>query len=215
MDLQPFCATGADPREHLRAPWKHGAFVYATNGVAAVRVPAESRPDITETPSNAPNAAAIFERTFERDGSFFLLPPVPAIPECIECEGTGKVRAIKCPDCDEGTFVRGRYAYECKNCEDSAAGPGWERVDDEAPEQAGEVQRCCDFCDGRGYPVGIEQVKLGAALYDASYLALFAALPQVRIRPGDECTDNKYDPKLTPAAFIFDGGQGLLMPRRA
>jgi hypothetical protein len=211
IDLQRFCATEADPREHLRAPWKHGDFVYATDGNAAVRVPAQSRPDITDAPASAPNAASLFYKAFEADGEFLLMPPVPPVRTCLDCEGHGKVRAIKCPDCDEGTFTHGHYTYECKNCEDSPAGRGWEHIDNEEPKQRHEVQRCCDVCDGRGYLVGGESMTLGDALYDPAYLALFAALPQVRVRPGS-AADRK--PSTEPAAFIFDGGQGLLMPTR-
>lgn len=50
MNLQRFCASETDFKEHLRAPWLHGDWVYATNGHVCVRVPAASRPDITATP---------------------------------------------------------------------------------------------------------------------------------------------------------------------
>ena len=212
IDLQRFCSTEADSREHLRAPWKLGKWVYAANGSIAIRVPAVSRPDITDTPKAAPNAAALFEKAFEADGDFLILPPVPAIQKCMECEGTGKVRAIRCPDCDGGSFMHGHYSYECKNCEDSAGGAGWERLyDDTHAKQPHEVQRPCMECSGNGYPTGgSETITLGEAIYEPAYLALFAGLPQVRVRPGDPCTVEK----AGPAAFIFDGGQGLLMPRR-
>ena len=48
VDLSRFCADANDPREYLRSPWKHGEWVYATNGHVCVRVPAASMPEVAE-----------------------------------------------------------------------------------------------------------------------------------------------------------------------
>jgi hypothetical protein len=212
IDLQPFCATEADDREHLWKPWKDGDWVYATNGHIACRVPAANRPDITARPDKAPDAAAQFARALAREGNFLVMPPVPPLPKCLECDGTGRVRAIKCTDCKDGEFQHGHYTYECKNCENSAAGPGWEQLFDDAhAKQPHEVQRPCQPCDARGYVLKGKAMLMGEALYSPAYLALFAALPQARIRPGDKADT----PKAIAALVLFDGGQGLVMPRFA
>ena len=185
IDLQRFCASELDLRTYLRTPWLFGEWVYATNGHMAVRVPAADRPDITVTPEKAPNAAVLFERAFECDGGFLPMPVVPAAPKCMECDGTGKVRAIKCPDCEDGDFRRGSYTYECQNCLGSPAGAGWQHLPDEDfGPQPHEVQRMCHECDGHGVLMHMgKPVRIGDVWYAGGYLAVLSTLPNVRIKP--------------------------------
>ena len=214
IDLQRFCANESDPRPYLRAPFKRGSWVYATNGHVCVRVPAESAPDVAEV-EKTPNAGALFEKHIEkRECEFLLMPKIPDLIRCGGCGGKTKVRAIKCPHCDGGTFVRGDYSYDCQTCVDSSAGPGWDELMDFDPPHPDEQLRICDNCDGLGYSLSSNGVMaLGDSTYSPVYLSWIAALPQVRICPGGPAV--AHHTEIVPAAFIFDGGQGIVMPRRS
>lgn len=143
------------------------------------------------------------------------MPPVQKLQNCFDCEGTGKVRAIKCPDCTDGQFKHGEYLYVCQNCDESPAGAGWEFLNEDCAQQPHEVKRNCLSCDGIGYSVRQHgNMKIGEANYSMVYVAMFAALPQVRVCPGDPASSTYGSNKTTaPAVFVFDGGHGLLMPR--
>ena len=91
IDLTPFCATRFDHREHLRAPFRHGTWVYATNAHLAVRVPSTSRPDVIAILGPG-NIGDLFAKAFEREGEFLLMPPLPPMPvACEVCGGSGHV----------------------------------------------------------------------------------------------------------------------------
>lgn len=212
IDLQRYCASEYDPRKYLRAPWLAGEWVYATNGHLAVRVPAASRPDITATPEKAPNVGALFDMAFDRAGEFAPIPDVKKT-QCSHCGGTGRLWAINCPDCDKdtpGEFEHGSYTYDCKNCEDSAAGKGWVEV---AKEDRDAQSWPCERCDGVGLCRDDSAERIGGAHYATRYLAMLSALPGARIRPGDPAPRD-YGAKVIPALVTFDGGHALLMPRR-
>ena len=215
IDLQRFCANESDPRPYLRAPFKRGQWVYATNGHVCVRVPVESEPDAQES-DRSPNAGALFEKHIEnRECEFLLMPKIPDLIQCSGCAGEGRVRAIKCAPCSgTGVFQHFGDTYDCQRCADSAAGPGWDErlpFDDASPE---DVMRVCDNCDGLGYALSSNGVMaLGDSTYSPVYLSWIAALPQVRICPGGPAA--AHHTEVVPAAFIFDGGQGIVMPRRS
>ncbi len=208
VDLSRFCATADDPRDYLRSPWKHGEWVYATNGHLCVRVPAASMPEVSEC-AKAPRAQNLFQKHIEqRQCEFLLMPPLRPLVECGRCDGTGRVPAKRCPACTDGTFDHYGDTYDCQNCKGSAAGPGWLESYGSATES-----RPCDPCGGLGANMQTNgNVTLGESTYSLVYLSWLAALPQIRVCPGDSA-DNKYAGQI-PAAFIFDGGQALLMPRK-
>ena len=216
--LQRFCANDMDERAHLRQPWLVGAWVYACNGHIAVRVPAETMPDAKPN-DKAPDAAALFKRAIEdapRD--FVPLPEFQRRVACDLCDGTGIVRAIKCDDCGgEGEFKRGRHVYMCQECEDSNAGPGHIQLFPHDEPFVGEVIRACRDCDGLGLDGGastrVPPVAFGEALYSAAYLTMIDKLPGAKFSAGDAARKNYEGPRELPAAFVFDGGQGILMPR--
>ncbi|MFM7024707.1 MAG: hypothetical protein ACKOWC_01415 [Limnohabitans sp.] len=214
--LQPFCANESDTREYLRAPFKAGEWVYATNGHMAVRFPAEKFPDIAEVAdpeAKAPKViGGLFSRALEKAGdAFMVMPKMAKLTPCLYCDGKGRVLAVKCGECEDGVFHHGSNWYECKNCEDEAPGPGWIEIDEADP---GAVNRMCHFCDGLGFECGSGKrnppVQLGNAYYNAAYLRLFSKMPQVRIHPGEPAIEKN----PLPATFLFDGGHGLLMPYR-
>jgi len=215
INLKPFCANVTDPREYLRAPFKVGEWVYATNGHMAIRVKADNFPDMGEVADHkakVPKAiGGLFERALKKaGGAFQAMPASPPLKPCRDCRGCGEWPAVQCDDCDgEGQFRHGAFWYDCKNCEGSFAGAGFIRVSRDG--QRGEM-RPCITCDGLGYVCGDGRDnpprQLGDAFYNAAYLYRMSLLPQVRVFPGDPAPVRD----CAPAVFIFDGGHALLMP---
>lgn len=212
INLQRYCANELDPRTHLHKPWKVGKWAYATNGHFVLRVPAETQPDAPEATDKHPDVGAMFDKHMGRDGMEYLrVPSVPALTACFSCHGKGMVRCIKCPDCEDGEFQHGDHFYTCRNCDQSPAGEGWQWLDEDMQDQPHQIMRVCTDCDGLGFSTRTNSgTKLGDAHYSNVYLAMFAALPEVRVCPGEPAGD--YGSRPAPAVFIFDGGHGLLMP---
>lgn len=207
IDLMRFCANESDPRDHLRKPWKHGEWVYATNGHVCVRVPASSMPDVGEC-DKAPPAQNMFLKYMEqRQCEFLPMPPLQKVAKCRACNGIGTVLATKCPACADGTFYHYGDTYDCMHCADSDAGPGWVEF-----ERESATKRPCAQCDGLGASMRQNgNVALGEASYSLVYLHWLAAFPQLRVCPGSSA--KLPGAEQVPAAFLFDGGQALLMPR--
>ena len=211
IDLQRYCANDSDYREHLRQPWRAGEWVYATNGHLAVRVPAASFPDARECAKAPVSIGDLFARAFDRKdpGDFRPMPKLQPLVMCSECKGRGRLHSIKCPDCDDGEFLHGRYSYDCKECKDNPAGPG--RLECASGEE-GATEAACPSCYGLGYQSWVNgAAKVGDAHYSAVYLHMLAELPQVAICPGEPAGTVI---RPTAAALSFDGGQAILMPYR-
>ncbi len=118
---------------------------------------------------------------------FVPLPQVTAYAPCKDCGGKGFLERGRCPDCHgDGEFMHGEYYYDCQNCDGT-----------------GEAEAGCRTCAGAGEP--FTSVQIGDAKFQAKYLRLIAGLPNVRI-----CTGGPTE----MAAFVFDGGEGRLMPCR-
>lgn len=66
----------------------------------------------------------------------------------------------------------------------------------------------CDLCGGEGKnnSARMVKVKVGSAVYNAKYIQQLMALPGLRF-PSNPPAD-------AAAGFVFDGGEGLLMPLR-
>jgi hypothetical protein len=87
--------------------------------------------------------------------------------------------------------------FVCPECDGSG------KEDDEC-EKCGH-QKNCEGCGGTGKIDRITPVAVGEVSFQAKYLALIKNLPNCRIAPsGPE----------TQAQFIFDGGDGSLMPMK-
>lgn len=196
-ELQRFCAGKDDIRDYLQAPWRHEGFIYATNGHWCVRTPDDGRVDLAE-PGKQPAAAKLFELHTRAPGTFLALPEIPSKRDlglCSRCEGRGVTRMSDCDDCDgKGYFFHGRHEYECQECETGG------RVGDcTAPEEP------CDGCAGTGEDIHIG-IDVFSGHFAAHYVRRIAELPGVT---ASVTTDS-----AMPMVFHFDGGQGLLMPRR-
>lgn len=194
VDLQKFCSHD-DLREYLRQPWTHKGRTYASNGHVLVCV---SCPEHSETIANNPLADKVIDLLAKAGKTNYApLTGFKKPEQCGACHGKGQTRQVKCDDCDgEGEFSHGRHEYKCKECE----GDGWmaaSAFDDDA-----ELHDCPN-CGGAGYHHS--DAKFGVANFSSVYLLWLSELPGVQMATSE-----------FPAAahFTFDGGEGLLMPRR-
>lgn len=65
----------------------------------------------------------------------------------------------------------------------------------------------CEECDGTGEIEEIQSVTLFGAIYDTRYIKQIMTLPGLKFSASP--------PKHVAARFIFEGGEGLIMPRRS
>lgn len=189
--LNRFVANSSEPREYMRAPFTRGDWTYAMNGRIAVRVPKidgmEMLPD-----KHAPKLEGLFAPAcFD---ACIALPPLPPLEQCRMCNGTGS--AFECPECDgKGEFEHGTHTYECRECDGSGQ-----------VAYGGGIDVACRHCGGTGV-TRRKQMKVGGSHFDLFYLHLINGLPGAKFAPGAG--------RMDMARFVFDGGEGILMPMRA
>lgn len=199
IDLQKFCAREHDPREHLRQPWDHRGFTYATNGHILVRVSCPDKADAVATHATADSAISLIDKA-GKAGYAALPKNLPRPTKCLGCEGKGTYPQLQCSDCKgAGYFKHGRHEYDCRECD----GEGWLPAED--AKEPGAVERDCPDCEGLGF-YRYTWATVGDASYDAIYLRLLRALPGLLVCPNGPGQ---------AMHFTFTGGEGLLMPRRA
>lgn len=191
--LKQFCSRDTT-RTQIQQPWSMDGHSFATDGHILMRVP---RLDQVAENRDAPETGHLFANS-PHTGNFL---PIPDLPEpqdgpCPECKGSGKVPA-RCQKCDgEGTIL-------CPQCEDGQLecdecdGTG-------LPEEESEVP--CEDCDGSGKRPVLQRVAVGNQTVDAKFLRLIEDLPNVRITNSQK--------ELSALTFVFDGGDGLIMPIR-
>ncbi len=199
--LKRFCKKPGGFRDHLCSPIRRNGFLYATNGWIAIRI--EDDPSIEASEGKETDT---LHRIFEHgDIEFHELPALPDAIKCRYCKGTGIQYLEECSDCDgDGDFIHGNHRYDCKECDGSG------EVD------SGEVSdkpKGCFHCNGSGEADcthGAIPTKVGGLYFQNHLLRMIVNLPNARIEHVTE-----FDEKSTPAAhFIFDGGEGAVMPFR-
>lgn len=198
-EIQKFCSIN-DIRTYLNKPIRQGGFIYATNGFIAVRVVDDGSFDIPE--SNIIYGLINFNRVFA-ERAFAELKPLSALmtgsqPEkspCKACCDGGKNESAReCNECDgDGQFHHGSHTYECRECGGSGK-----------KANAASIPIVCSVCRGCGD--GNFNFQVGNQKYNGRLLKLIEDLPNVKI----ECEVENFD----TAKFVFDGGEGRLMPCR-
>ena len=188
--LNRFTANSSDPREYMRAPFTRGDWTYATNGHIAVRVPKIDGMEILPD-KHIPKLEGLFESVcFD---ACIALPPLPPQEECSMCSGTGIT--YECEECEgDGEFENGSHTYTCKECDGSGQ-----------VEYSGGIAVACRHCGGTGKKL-VKTINVGRSHFDLFYLHLINGLPGARFSPGAGPMDYAW--------FVFDGGEGVLMPRR-
>ncbi|WP_127078426.1 hypothetical protein [Rhodomicrobium lacus] len=195
IDLSVFCSEASI--YSLDKPFSIGAYTYATNGHLVIRVP--RRADVPER-DGTPAIDRLPHPWIGRD-----YRPLPTLPEsifydCDICAGEGRV--VDCPDCDDGTVECPHCGAEsnCKNCDGRGVVPASEHPDEES-------QACT--CYGGQRPTKAAVCLGQGRTFGTLYLLKISKLPGLRfsVAPADES-------RSSPSHFIFDGGEGLIMPRQ-
>lgn len=196
--LKRFVAGRDDIREYMRAPFVQGEWIYATNGHIAVRVPKTEGIEAEESAKPA-KIGDLFEKN-KRD-TFIEIPALPPREKCPTCNGSGI--GYRCSECNgEGEIEHSRHTYGCKEC----GGSGQTDDGDDADKEP------CVDCDGDGES-RYKAVAVGNWHYDRRYLAKILELPAVKFAQRHEGMADLEDAAI--AYFVFDGGEGILMPMRA
>ena len=195
--LLQFVSAQSEYREFMRKPFCRDEWVFATNGHIIVRAP---RIDgIADLDSGKLEVLINMFAANQRSG-FVVMPELPDGEKCPPCLGTGVM--YKCPDCNgTGEFDHGELAYCCGKCD----GEGQVSCGDDASKMP------CFWCGGGGV-ARYQPVRVGLWDYDLRYLKRAMKLPGLKFAPPPRTPD---DGKIAPAYFVFDGGEGLLMPMLA
>jgi hypothetical protein len=217
IDLQPFCGK-CDIRSYLNAPLSLDNYTYASNGHLLIRV--DRRSD-TPAPDNLPEKIAdtfralpeqALQKRGTETGTLRLADFEPELTDCNECEGTGLTYV--CPECqgDGEVFTQGDfydYEAECKVCEGSGT------ISDNQIESlrrrnsrhpgVNKAPNRCQSCAGSGKQPKEDKHTVGDTTLGAAYLLLFKTLPNATVYAFGK---NDF------ALIVFDGGLGILMPRR-
>lgn len=192
--LARFAAGNDDIRKYLRAPFRQGDYIYATDGKVAVRFQKSEGLDAPE--SDKPHKVGDLFDKFRTDNFLAKFPQLPPPDKCPACNGTGI--GYECPECDgTGEFKHGSHTYECKECDGSGD------VDDGDEG----YDRPCWHCGGSGHavqPVRVSDIQH----FDRRLLVKLKDLPGIRFAPAPTHAEDA-------AYFTFEGGEGLLMPIRA
>jgi hypothetical protein len=196
MDAEQLRAFCDKSRDKVCAPFTFEGFTYATNGHILVRVP--RLPDVPEWEAVNEQAANLFALV-DMAKAKAALTEIPDFGEperepCKWCKGTGKITT--CPECDgegEVALDSGYHEYECEclTCFGDGKVSGGAEI--------------CPQCKGVGSLAGVAKIAIGEVLFGSQYLTMIKALPDAKIAPLDPLNGNY---------FVFEGGEGMLMPMR-
>lgn len=192
-DLQKFCADNIPRMSH---PFSIGEHTYAANGHILVRIP---RMSAVPEYQDAPKISDV-EKHFNSHKKCIPLPddiPPTQHEKCIKCDGAGKM--AKCPECDGSGVIYfsnkyNDYDCSCETCEGEGVVIGNDSI--------------CKKCGGKGKIEKFTTVKVAGRYYQNKYLLLMKTLPGCKL----ELIEKQHE--YSPAYFIFEGGDGLLMPVR-
>jgi hypothetical protein len=173
-------------------PFSVGDFTYATNGYLIVRVDRLQSWGETES---APNVARL---NWDHDSIGLWIDPPQAediSPEaCKPCKGTGKLSV--CPECHGHGEVEAEtdfntYECDCATCNGSGKVDGGSHLCDDCLGSGEYLETKVPWRDGG---ITMKALRLASALPGIQFSTYGTAEEVVRIK--------------------FDGGVGLLMPRR-
>lgn len=210
IDLQKFCSRDIQ-KPNLCQPFNQGGFTNATNGHLIIRVPAIDG----YKEQLVPNLAKLLPQFSEEPAEWFKCPVIKVAEPgvCPYCNGAKE--GYVCPECDgEGEVELSTdfnyYDEEvCKSCDGSGqiSESDLEKIKKRKPYLGlNPVKDICFHCEGTGV-AGYDHkgVKVGGIPFSDLYLSWLCQLPNCEIGPLGE---------YLPARFRFDGGDGLIMPRR-
>ena len=206
IDLKPFCRLESMFRgDKFERPFSEGDFTFATNGHIAIRV--EKREDVAPLPESALNKIMPMFEQWPGDAIFTGLDAIKRLKwtRCDQCAGEGRV--IPCETCEgQGEVVCETCGHEsdCEDCVGSGYLPLWPFDENTIASKS----ILCPRCHGLKWATDVKVVQLApGSAFNPVYLRLIDSLPNARIAFATNPLASSY--------FIFDGGDGLLMPMRA
>lgn len=184
IDLQPFCDT-EDVRYALSTPWVKGGWRYATDGRICVRVTTDEADSPTYNEDGLKRPGA--------DRLFDDFPPdgFEDMPKSLDEQVDDAPDAPRLCECAKLVL--------CPKCK----GDDW---CDKCVAWEGEIVKAnqkCETCGGKGELPRVYQ-GIGNEWFDKWYLDKMRALPNLLVQSLDK----------NRLAFVFDGGEGLLMSVR-
>ena len=192
VDLKEFCSIDA-ARVNITTPWNDGEYALATDGMMIIRVPRqEGLPERGAEPFMRPDYRCVIKVPA---GAEYVteFPVVKEFEEnCRECGGSGSDQ-IDCDDCS------GKGEVECECC-----GQDTDCDNCDGTGKIGDPNKVCAECNGaKTFAKRIH--KIGDSHFQSLLIDRVKDLTGIRIaNVGD----------MTPAHFIFDGGDGAIMPLR-
>ena len=211
IDLQKFCHKPSDGRDELRQPFNQGGFTNASNGHLIIRVPVMPEYQDQEKPDLSKH-----DKWFSAKPEAWFKCPVVEEAEpgvCPYCNGAKE--ACICPECDGEGEVELSTDFNCYDEEKCKTCDGNGQISESDLEKIKklkpyfsypDLKRPCFHCDGTGV-AGYDHkcVEVGGIPFSGLYLSWLCQLPNCEIGPFGE---------KEPARIRFDGGEGLIMPRR-
>ena len=213
IDLTPFCSSdhsvSQSNRYFLSIPWIKDGYQWASDGVIIVRVRTD-QPDSELQPLFPENSFQVlkpYDKTLIENMKFEL--PVQIVEkvtkQCSQCKGLGEITEEECTNC------HGSGECECGNC-------GWEHDcgycggtgrETPHPDEVLEDGKMCSECNGDG-SLDNSVVEHHGQFIAGKYYNMIKDLPDVLLQvvPEEDILTS------TPVYFSFEGGEGLVMPRR-
>lgn len=215
INLTPFCEHGnaSDMRSYLHAPFRQGAYVYATNGHVLIRVAAADAYQDVVVNDTVAVTTVIAAAAVDSDAGWQPLPPIhlPAhgLAPCDGCRGRGY--GVACTIC----HYTGMCACNCDRCDrecDDCDGSGIGLSRDETKER-----KVCLHCGGRGRARDDRVVVIPDGPHlTAEYVAMVLALSgPIEVKWPEPVTDKYSDQRHhNMSAFRGPGWHVVLMARR-
>ena len=208
--LERFCCADKD-KGNICRPWSTSAYTYATDGHIMVRVPRMSDIDANDTAPDVEHNP--YSEMFNREPAEWVgVPEVDyEATTCPHCNGT--VKGIVCPECEGYGVVSLESDFntydeqDCKTCKGKAqlSVAQFEEFKARHRYKNPGVVETCDECWGTGKVWTLEGKVVNGVKINLKFLSLLGKLPNAKL--------GTFEP-MTVARFIFDGGEGLLMPMK-
>lgn len=192
IDLTEFCSKDVY-RTNITTPWNDGEYALATCGALMVRVPRQD--GLTERLTDGIHRPD-YRRVITVPVDAEYVAQFPAIKEmerkCAECGGSGTDQ-IDCEDCSGTGSVDCPHCCQEMDCEE-CDGTG----------KKGDSKKVCNVCNGSKV-LKYTLHEIGENHYTSLLLDKIKDLPGIRIANAGH---------MKPTHFIFDGGDGVIMPTR-
>ena len=211
IQLQKFCCEDVT-KINITAPWSEGDKTFATNGHLLIIVPRLADVGEIEKPIKLDDKLKV--TLVSEPEKWFPIPPLGAVAQepCKDCKGTGK--AYTCPECDGEGQVCPETSFntyddqECMSCEGvgTLTEEKWLKLTKRHFNKDATTKDAeCETCFGTGKNLLHNPVEIGHCNFSDLYLSWLAELPN--------CMTGTFD-EYAPGRIKFDGGEGLIMPKR-